>query len=241
MQKVLSPLRRAITDYKMIQDGDTVYVGLSGGKDSVLLLTALKSYQIFSPEKFSLRAITVDMGFDKDDPTKFDLMKNLCASLDVPLEIIETDIAEVIFDIRKESNPCALCAKMRRGSLCGRIAELGGGKLALGHNADDAGETLLMSLFYEGRLSCFQPVSYLSKTDITMIRPLIYIEEKDIIGAINRLKLPIQKNKCPIDRHTKREDMKDMIKDIQKQIPSAKVNLLSAIFNPERNNLWEKP
>ena len=194
MQQILSAMRRAIQDYKMIEDGDRIFVGLSGGKDSVLLLAALAAYRKFSPERFDLEAITVDMGF-KDTPiSETDAISRLCEELGVPRHIVKTDIAEIVFDARKESNPCSLCAKFRRGALNSEINRLGGGKLALGHNADDVAETALMSLFYEGRFSCFTPTAYMDKSGVTLIRPFVYIEECDITGAVNRLGLPVVKN-----------------------------------------------
>ena len=231
----------AIQDYKMISDGDRIFVGLSGGKDSVLLLAALAAYRKFSPERFDLQAVTVDMGF-KDTPiSATDAISRLCDELDVPRHIVKTDIAEIVFDARKESNPCSLCAKFRRGALNSEIIRLGGGKLALGHNADDVAETALMSLFYEGRFSCFTPTAYMDKSGVTLIRPFIYIEECDIKGAVNRLGLPVVKNPCPANHATKREFMKGLIKELCRDIPSAKQRILGAVYHPERANLWQKP
>lgn len=234
-------MRRAVQDYRMINDGDKVFVGLSGGKDSVLLTCALADFRRFSPNKFTLEAIHVDMGLKDVDKTETEAMQRLCEQKDVPLNIVKTDIAEIIFDVRKESNPCSLCAKLRRGALNSEINRLGGGVLALGHNADDVAETMLLSLLYEGRFSCFQPTSYMSNSQITLIRPFIYIEEYDIISAVNRLQLPILHNPCPMNRVSKREYAKDLIKHICKDVPFAKQRILGAIYNPERNNLWQKP
>ena len=231
-------MRRAIQDYKMIEAGDRIFVGLSGGKDSVLLLAALAAYRKFSPERFDLEAITVDMGF-KDTPiSETDAISRLCETLGIPRHIVKTDIAEIVFDARKESNPCSLCAKFRRGALNSEINRLGGGKLALGHNADDVAETALMSLFYEGRFSCFTPTAYMDKSGVTLIRPFVYIEECDITGAVNRLGLPVVKNPCPADHFTKREYMKELIKTIRKDIPFVKERILGAVYHPERANLW---
>ena len=238
MQKILSAMRRAIQDYKMITDGDRIFVGLSGGKDSSLLLSALAAYRRFSPEKFTLEAITVDMGLIKDVDAPFAALTAKCEELEVPHHIVKTDIAEIIFDARKESNPCSLCAKMRRGALNGKINELGGGKLALGHNADDVAETMLLSLIYEGRFSCFSPTAYMSNSGVSLIRPLIYIEEGDIKSAVERLNLPIVNNPCPMNHTSKREYAKELIKHICKDVPFAKDRILGAIYHPERNNLW---
>lgn len=241
MQKILSLARRAIQDYKMIADGDKIFVGLSGGKDSVLLTAALAAYRRFSPERFTLESITVDMGLKETSKTEMQALADYCASIDVPHHIVKTDIAEIVFDARKESNPCSLCAKLRRGALNGKINELGGGKLALGHNADDVAETMLLSLLYEGRMSCFAPTAYMDRTGVALIRPFIYIEEYDILSAVKRLNLPTVQNPCPQNHASKREYVKNLIKYICNEIPSAKQNIMGAIFHPERNNLWIKP
>lgn len=234
-------MRRAIQDYKMISDGDRIFVGLSGGKDSVLLLAALAAYKRFSPERFELAAITVDMGFKDTPVSEHDEVSEFCRLIDVPRHIVKTDIAEIVFDARQESNPCSLCAKFRRGALNSEINRLGGGKLALGHNADDVAETVLMSLFYEGRFSCFSPTAYMDKSGVTLIRPFVYIEEYDIRAAVKRLGLPVVKNPCPANHVTKREYMKDLIKTVCKDIPFAKERILGAVYHPERANLWQKP
>ena len=202
MQKILSAMRRAIQDYDMIKDGDRIFVGLSGGKDSILLVSALSAYRRFSPEHFTLEAITIDMGMKETDRTVLAKMTEYCESLGVAHHIVRTDIAEIIFDARKESNPCSLCAKMRRGALNNEINRLGGGKLALGHNADDVAETMLLSLLYEGRFSCFAPTAYMDKSGVRLIRPFIYLEEYDIKTAVQRLGLPILKNPCPANHNT---------------------------------------
>ncbi|MCQ2603107.1 MAG: tRNA 2-thiocytidine biosynthesis TtcA family protein [Clostridia bacterium] len=241
MQKILSALRRAIQDYDMIQDGDRIFVGVSGGKDSILLLAALKAYQRFSPEKFTLEAITVDMGLKDVKQEELDALDEYCKSIGVERHIVKTDIAEIVFEAREEQNPCSLCAKMRRGALNNEINRLGGGKLALGHNADDVAETMLLSLLYEGRFSCFAPKAYMDKSKVTLIRPMIYIEEYDVKSAVERLNLPVVQNPCPMNHFSKREYAKDLIKHICETIPFAKERILGAIYHPERNNLWEKP
>lgn len=240
MQKILGAMRRAIQDYNMIEEGDRIFVGLSGGKDSVLLLNALAAYRKFSPLGFTLEAITVDMGLKDTSEEEMAALAANCNDLAVTHHIVKTDIAEIIFDARKENNPCSLCAKMRRGALNGKINELGGGKLALGHNADDVAETMLMSLLYEGRFSCFSPTAYMDQSGVSLIRPLIYIEECDIKSAVERLDLPIVHNPCPANKATKREYVKELIKNICKDIPFAKDRMLGAIFHPERNNLWDR-
>ena len=237
MQKLLSKFRRAVNDYKMINDGDNISIGLSGGKDSILLLALLAKYRTFSPEKFDIHAITVDMGIKGMD---FTPIKEYCDSIGVDYVIEKTDIYEIVFNARNESNPCSLCAKMRRGALNNVAKSFGSNKLALGHNADDILDTFLMSLFYEGRLSTFMPISYMSRMDITLIRPLLYLEETEIKGAVERLNLPIVKSLCPEDKHTEREHIKDMVKMINKEIPIAKDRMLSAILSPDRYNLIDK-
>lgn len=240
MRHILSLLRKADEDYKMIQDGDHVFVGLSGGKDSVVLLTALAQYRKFKDKNFTLSAVMIDTGFNLDLEAVKRLKKH-CEDIDVPLYIEKTDIAEIVFDVRKETNPCALCAKMRRGALNNKINELGGGKLALGHNADDVVGTFLLSLVYEGRLNCFDPVSHMDRSNITMIRPLIYMEEREIKQAVSNYNLPIVENPCPNNHHSQREEMKEVLKDLSKYNKDMKQQIMRAIFHPERNHLWNKP
>lgn len=241
MQKVLSAMRRAIQDYDMIHDGDKIFVGLSGGKDSGLLLAGLKAYQRFSPEKFELSAITIDMGLKDTKVEETDRLHAWCEELGVPHYVVKTDIAEIIFEARAEQNPCSLCAKMRRGALNNKLNELGGGTLALGHNADDVAETMLLSLLYEGRFSCFAPTAYMDRSGVNLIRPLIYLEEYDVKAACERLNIPIVNNPCPQNHFSQREYAKNLIKHICKDIPFAKERILGAIYHPERNNLWQKP
>ena len=220
-------MRRAVQDYKMIEDGDRIFVGLSGGKDSVLLLAALAAYRRFSPQRFELAAITVDMGF-KDTPiSEDDPLSLYCREIGVERHILKTDIAEIVFEARQEPNPCSLCAKFRRGALNSEINRLGGGKLALGHNADDVAETALMSLFYEGRFSCFTPTAYMDKSGVTLIRPFVYIEECDITGAVNRLGLPVVQNPCTAHHSTNRETMKELIETNPLHHPFMKAPLLA--------------
>jgi len=238
MRKILSLMRKAVENYKMILNGDNVFVGLSGGKDSILLLTALHEFQRFDGVDFNLSAIHIDTGFKKQNKDEFDNMMDYVETLNIPLHVVKTDIEEII-KIRHETSPCSLCAKMRRGALNNKINELGGGKLALGHNADDVAETFIMSLFFEGRLSCFQPISYMSRSDITLIRPFIYIKEKQIENTVNKLNLPILTSGCKYNKKTMREYTKGFLNAISKDFPLAKERILSAIYHPERNNLWQ--
>ena len=217
----------------MIADGDRIAVGLSGGKDSLALLSGLAAFRRFSPAQFELAAVTVDLGFGAD----YAALEQYCASLDVPFYLVKTDIAPVIFEARKEKNPCSLCSKMRRGALNTFITQKGYRKLALGHHADDLIETFLLSLCYEGRLSAFAPVSLMDRSGVTLIRPLVYVYEQDIAAFAKSL--PIVFNPCPVNHATQREYMKNLIKSICKDIPIAKDRMLSAIIHPERNNLWK--
>lgn len=238
LQQILSTFRRAINDFNMIQDGDKIAIGLSGGKDSLVLLDCFKAYQRFSKEKFDICAINIDMGF-KD--SNLDKKKEIAAYLEekeIEYHIVETDIAEIIFDERKESNPCSLCSNMRRGALNTKAKELKCNKLALGHHADDLIETFLLSLFYEGRLSTFMPTLYMDRSQISVIRPLIYTKEKNIRAYAKQL--PVLKNPCPMDQHTKREYMKDLLNTVQKDIPFIRERLHSAIISSDRYNLFDK-
>lgn len=239
MRKLLGALRRALNDYGMIEDGDRIVVGVSGGKDSLALLNALALYRRFAPEKFELTAVMIDLGFDGVEG-KIDAVREFCTSLDVPLIVEKTDISQVVFDERKEKNPCSLCAKMRRGALNTVARRIGANKLALGHHADDVLETFLLSFIYEGRLSTFMPVTYLDRMDVTVIRPFIYADEADVRGAVKRLNMPVFKNPCPVDQHTQREYMKNLVKDICKDIPIARDRMSQAVLSSERYNLFPK-
>lgn len=235
MKKILGPLRRAVEKYEMIHPGDRIAVGLSGGKDSTALLVAMKRFQYFSPVPFELEGITLDMGFGGMD---FEPLVQLCAELAIPYTIKKTQIGPIVFEARQEKNPCALCARMKRGALHDLSIERGCRKIALGHHADDAIETFFLSLFYEGRVNTFSPVTYLDRKDITLIRPLIFVKEKDIVYNPEVKALPVIKSTCPADGHTKREDMKDMMKELRKTIPELDDRILKAIQNKEQFHLW---
>ena len=236
-QKMLSVMRKGITKYKLIRDGDKIAVGVSGGKDSVTLLKLLAEYRRFSPERFELIAITIDLNF-KDSNTDYTPLINLCKELDVEYYIEKTDIGTIVFDVRKESNPCALCSKMRKGALNTLAKEKGCNKVALGHHADDLTDTLLMSMFYEGRLSTFAPKSYLDKMDLTLIRPMIMVKEVDVISYAKTL--PVVKSCCPANKLTKREEVKNIIQRIGNDIPNVRDILFTALIHPERYNLFDK-
>lgn len=234
---MLSLLRKGVTAYKMIKDGDKIAVGLSGGKDSVTLLKLLAEYKKFSPERFDLIAISVDLAFGGVS-TDFTVMRKFCDELNVPLYIAPSQIGEIVFDVRKEKNPCALCSKMRKGALYSLAKEQGCNKVALGHHANDMTETFLLSLFYEGRLSTFAPKSYLDRTDLTLIRPMIYIEECDIKSYAKNL--PVTKSCCPANKHTKREEVKEVLTELGKKVPNIREMLFTALIHPDRYNLFDK-
>lgn len=236
-RQMLSPFRKCITDFKMIKDGDKIAVGISGGKDSVTLLKLLAEYRLFSPEKFDLIAITVDLRFDGKDGNYSEIQK-LCDAINVEYFIERTEIGQIVFDARKESNPCSLCSKMRKGALYECAVKHGCNKVALGHHKDDLIDTFALSLFYEGRLSTFAPKSYLDRTKITMIRPMLYIDEYKIEAYSKTL--PVIKSCCPVNKTTKRELVKDIIKKIAKDIPDVRDMLFTAITHPERYNIFDK-
>ena len=230
MKRVLSYVRRAIDDYDMIVEGEKIAVGVSAGKDSLTLLCAMAELRRFYPKKFSLCAITVDMGFDGAD---FSKIEALCRALDVPYHIVPTQISKVIFDVRKEKNPCSLCAKMRRGALYNAARELGCSRVALGHHFDDVVETFMLNLFFEGRLGCFQPVTYLSNTDITLIRPMIYMPEKDVRYFSAKAELPVMKSPCPADGNTEREEMKQLLARLERDNKGLRYRIFGAIQRGE--------
>ncbi|MGL5348746.1 MAG: tRNA 2-thiocytidine biosynthesis TtcA family protein [Peptostreptococcaceae bacterium] len=235
MQKLLSKARQAIQDFNMIQDNDKIAVGLSGGKDSLTLLHILKNYQTFSPQKFELIAITLNPGGVDNSP-----LYKFCEELDVPFYEIQTNIKEIVFDIRKEKNPCSLCANLRRGALNDNAKKLGCNKVALGHHKDDAIETFLMSMFYEGRVNCFSPKTYMDKQDLTIIRPMIYIEEYMTKKAVKDFDYPVIQNPCPANGHTKRQDTKELITLLNSQMPGVKNNIFGALNNSDKLFIWDK-
>ena len=226
MQRILSLVRRCVEDYHMIDEGDTVAVGVSGGKDSVLTLAALAKLRDFYPKQFELTALTIDSGVPGTD---FTPIADLCRELGVPYRIIGVPIYEIVFVHRQEKNPCSLCAQLRRGALSTELNRQGLGKIALGHHYDDAVETMLMSLFLEGRISCFQPVTYLDRSRVTQIRPLLYVQEREVRGAVRRLGLPVVKNPCPANGSTKREEMKELLLELDKRFPNLKKKIFGAI------------
>ena len=228
LQQVFSYVRKAIDDYHMIEENDKIAIGISGGKDSLTLLYALHGLQRFYPKHFDIHAVTVDLGFQN---LNLEEIKTLCSSLGVQYHIIETDIAKIIFEDRKENNPCSLCAKMRKGALNDAIKAIGCNKVAYAHHKDDVVETMLMSLIFEGRFHTFSPVTYLDRTGLTVIRPLLYMNEADIIGFINKYQVPVVKSPCPADGNTKREYIKELLKHLNQENPGVKERMFTAIHN----------
>ena len=228
MRKILSRTRAAVDDYKMIQDGDKIAVGVSGGKDSVMLLKALCDLKRFYPADFQIVAITLDMRFDNQDGD-FTPIQKLCDEYGIEYVIQKTDLYEIIFNIRKEESPCSLCARMRRGILHDTAKSLGCNKIALGHHLDDAAETFMMNLLIESRIGCFAPVTYLSRRDITMIRPLVYVRETAVEQAVERLNLPVIESKCPANEKTKREDAKILLQKLSDEYGDVPERIIGAM------------
>ena len=225
MQKLMGLMRRCIDDYDMIQPGDKIAVGVSGGKDSLVLLRLLAGLRGYFNKPFTLQAITIDMGLGMD----YSGIEALCKELDVPFTLVKTEIGPIIFDHRKEKNPCSMCAKMRRGALNQTLLDRNLNKLALGHHYDDAVETFLMSLLFEGRISCFQPVTDLDRTGVIQIRPMLYIHERTVDNFATRMELPVVKNRCPVDKNTKREEIKQLVYDLSRTYPDLKERIFGAM------------
>lgn len=228
LQRVLSEVRKAVDDYHMIAEGDKIAVGISGGKDSLTLLYALSSLRRFYPHPFDLVAVTVDLGFDNLDLSE---IQKLCEKLEVPYTVVKTQIGQIVFEQRQENNPCALCAKMRKGALNEAMKQLGCNKIAYAHHMDDVVETMMLSLLYEGRFHTFSPVTYLDDTGLTVIRPLIYMKEADVIGFVRKYEVPVVKSPCPADGHTKREYVKQLLKQLNTENPGVKQRMFTAIQN----------
>ncbi len=226
MRQIVGKLRRAVEDYEMIREGDRIAVGVSGGKDSLTLLCALARLRDFYPKKFELCAITLDMGMPGAD---FSGIEALCNRLEVPFILKHTQITRIVFDIRKEKNPCSLCATLRRGALHQTALDNGCKKVALGHHSDDVTETLLLSLFYEGRIGCFSPVTYLDRKDITLLRPFMYVTEREIVSAARRHELPVMHNPCPANGNTRRQRVKELLLQLDREEPGLKERVFGAL------------
>ena len=233
MQKILSRMRKAIEEYNMIEENDKIAICLSGGKDSITLLHAFKNLQLFYPKKFEIIAITIDPGFEFFD-TNF--LQDICDDLKIPLFVEKTRAKDIVFDYRKEKNPCSLCANLRRGAINSVATSEGCNKIALGHNKDDVIETFIMNLYYAGNIGTFSPVSYMDRSKVTLIRPLIYAEEKDTKRFIKKYNLKVMPKVCPMDGTSKRETTKQMIFDLKNDIPAIKQNIFGAI----ERNIWKK-
>lgn len=230
IKRILSFTRRALDDYAMIEAGDKIAVGVSAGKDSLTLLCAMAQLRRFYPIPFELVAITIDMGFEGVD---FTPIRALCEELDVPYHVVPTEISKVIFDVRKEKNPCSLCAKMRRGALHNAAKELGCNTVALGHHFDDAVETFMLNLFFEGRIGCFSPVTHLSRVGLKLIRPMLYMPEKDVRYFAGKVNLPVVKSPCPADGNTQREEMKKLLSDLDRRHDGLRYRIFGAMQRGE--------
>lgn len=226
MQKILSHMRKAIEEYNMIEENDKIALCLSGGKDSITMIHAFKALQRFYPKKFEIVAISIDPGFEFFDTI---FLKEICDNLEIPLFIEKSNAKEIVFDIRKEKNPCSLCANLRRGVINSIAIREGCNKIALGHNQDDVLETFLLNLLYTGNIGTFSPVSYMDRTKITLIRPLIYTPEKDTKRFIRKNNLTVMPKVCPMDGTSKRENMKKLIFFLSKEIPMVRANIFGAI------------
>ena len=237
MKQVLGCITRADEKYGMIQDGDRICVGVSGGKDSLLLMYGLKLYQMFSKKKYELCAVMLDLGIVEQDTSGIEAFAR---EHDIDFEVKKTDIGDVVFNIRKEKSPCAMCAKMRRGALNDIAVAKGCNLVALGHNREDVLETFLLSLFYEARLNTFAPITYLGRTGVTVIRPLVFYPEKDAINAARRLELPVIPANCPVAGSTKREDMKNLLQDFRRIVPDVETRLMKAIADTHKYGMWDR-
>ena len=236
IKRILSFTRRALDDYGMIAPGDKIAVGVSAGKDSLTLLCAMAELRRFYPVPFELVAVTIDMGFEGSD---FSPIARLCEELNVPYHVIPTEISKIIFDVRKEKNPCSLCAKMRRGALHNAAKELGCNTVALGHHFDDAVETFMLNLFFEGRLGCFSPVTHLSRVGLKLIRPMLYMPEKDVRYFANKVELPVVTSPCPADGNTQREEMKQLLRELEKKNDGLRYRIFGAMQRGEIDGFRE--
>ena len=237
LQKLLSLTRKAVDEFQLIDAGDKIAIGVSGGKDSLTMLYALHGLMRFYPNPFTLEAITVDLGHPGFQADK---IKELCDSLNIPFTLVKTDIAPIIFQERKETNPCSLCAKMRKGALNTTAKELGCNKIALGHHGDDAIETLLLNMVHGSKIATFQPKQYMSRMDMFMIRPMIYLKEQEIIDICKNNEIPAVRRVCPNDGVTQRQEMKELLHQFYRKYPQTQDNFLHALSNLEQVSLWEK-
>ena len=237
MKQVLGCIRRADEKYDMIHDGDRICVGVSGGKDSLLLMYGLKLYQRFSKKKYDLCAVMLDLGLVGQDTSA---ISAFAEQNGIDFEVRKTDIGDVVFNIRKDKSPCAMCAKMRRGALNDIAVAKGCNLVALGHNREDVLETFLLSLFFEARLNTFAPVTYLGRSGVTVIRPLVFFPEKDALAAAKRLELPVLKPNCPVAGKTKREDMRLLLQEFRHVVPDVETKLMKAIADTHKYGMWDR-
>lgn len=238
MQRLMSEMRACIEHYKMLEDGDKVCVGVSGGKDSVALLVALAEMRRFLGAKYELFAVSINMNFG-GVPTDFSKISEICEKYEIPYVIKDTRIGEIIFDVREESSPCSLCSRMRKGALHDAAKEMGCNKIALGHHLDDAVETFFMNILRGGTIGCFSPVTYLSRKDITMIRPMLYAKESDVVRAVNNFNLPICKSTCPADGNTERQRVKELVQNLEKEYENLRNKVITALQKAEIDG-WYK-
>ncbi len=237
MKHVLGCIRRADERYDLIRDGDRICVGVSGGKDSLLLMYGLKLYQMFSKKRYDVRGVMLDLGVVEQDTSE---IERFADSIGVEFNVVKTDIGDVVFNIRKEKNPCAMCAKMRRGALNDIAVDKGCNLVALGHNREDVLETFLLSLFFEARLNTFAPITYLGRTGVTVIRPLVFFPEKEALAVAKRLGLPVLKPNCPVSGKTKREDMRLLLQDFRHIVPDVENRLMKAISDTHKYGMWDR-
>lgn len=238
MKYILGCLRRCDEEFNLIKDGDNIAIGVSGGKDSIMLLNAMRLYRNFSKNKFNIKAVTVDL--DKDNPFNAEPIKKLCKEWKIEYHVIPTDITKIVFEGRREKNPCSLCSTMRRGAIHKWCRENDCNKIALGHHREDALETFMMSLLFEGRISTLSPITWMDRADIEQIRPFLFVPERDIISSVKKYKLPVTKSKCPVNGKTNREQMKNLIKSFQKIAPDPEKYMLLALRKTHNYNLWDK-
>ncbi len=236
-KRLVGATRKAIEDFKMITNGDHVAVGISGGKDSIALLFALNELRKYNIVNFKLSAITINLGFESTTPSIYKKISDYCDLQGINYYVVDTKIYDIVFKSRNESNPCSLCSNMRRGALNIKCQEIGANKLALGHHKRDLVDTFLLSMFYENRFYTFKPVTFLDRSGITVIRPLLYVEEGMIVNITKDYNLPFEKSPCPLDKASKREEVRIILNQISKTIPSAEDSIFSAIMHPERMNL----
>lgn len=237
MKQVLGCIRRADERYNMIRDGDSICVGVSGGKDSLLLMKGLKLYQMFSKRKYEVQGVMLDLGLVKQDTSR---VEEFAKSIDVPFKVIKTDIGELVFNIRKEKHPCALCSKLRRGALNNAAVAAGCNLVALGHNREDVLETFFLSMLFESRLNTFGPVTYLGRKDVTVIRPLVFLPESFALNAAKRLCLPVMEPNCPVAGNTKREEMKKVLAHMRTYAPDADERIMNAIADTHKYGMWDR-